>query len=61
MLLSRTYRYHIIKLYYSKARRTGYILTSRLGPFTTQLNRREQISSHCHDGAIQTWRFSQTT
>ena len=44
----------------SKARRTY----SRLCLLTTQLNRREQIRSrlvgvHCHDGAIQTRRFSQ--
>ena len=41
-----------------KARRTH----SRLCLLTTQLNRREQIRSrlvgvHCHDRAIQTWRF----
>ena len=44
----------------AKARRTY----SRLCLLTTQLNRREQIRSrlvgvHCHDRAIQTWRFSQ--
>ena len=49
-----------LKLSMFKARRTH----SRLCLLTTQLNRREQTRSrlvgvHCHDGAIQTWRFSQ--